>query len=214
MFAEEEMAAMEKLKLLAESCLAIHAINYESDNEVILAVDSSWMAVGYILSQIGDDGKRYPSRFGSITWNERDQRYSQAKLEFYGTFRALKDAQLYIVGVKKLVIEVDAKYIKGMINNPDIVLNWLAGILLFSFKLWHVPGKDHAAADGLSRRGRAEEDIMDEEDVDDWIDEANRFAIELLNWQRSHVQRAMECQDDLLDEAPYLPHDQVRMPRR
>jgi hypothetical protein len=26
---------------------------------------------------------------------------------------------IYIIGVKNLVIEVDAKYLKGMLNNPD-----------------------------------------------------------------------------------------------
>ena len=98
------------------------------------------MAVGYILSQQGEDGKIYPSRFGSITWNETEQRYSQAKLKLYGLFQALKAVKMYIVGLKNLVVEVDAKYIKGMINNPDSQLNttinrWIAGILLFDFKL-------------------------------------------------------------------------------
>jgi hypothetical protein len=27
---------------------------------------------------------------------------------------------IYIIGVKNLVVEVDAKYLKGMLNNPDI----------------------------------------------------------------------------------------------
>lgn len=61
--------------------------------------------------------------------------------------------------MKNFVIKVNAKYIKGMINNPDVQPNatinhWIAGILLpvFNFKLWHVAAKDHAPADGLSRR--------------------------------------------------------------
>ena len=186
-FGEDQVMAMQTLKHLAETCPAIRAINYDSDNEVILAVDSSWIAVGYVLSQMGDDKRRYPSRFGSITWNEREQRYSQAKIELYGLFRALKDVRLYIVGVKNLVVEVDAKYIKGMINNPDIIPNaaanrWLAGILLFNFTLRHVPGKDHAAADGLSRRRRSDNDPVDDGNIDDWIDSANCFAITVLNW--------------------------------
>ena len=45
-----------------------------------------------------------------------------------------------MIGVKKLVVEVHAKYIKGMLNNPDIQPNttinrWIAGILLFNFTL-------------------------------------------------------------------------------
>ena len=85
------------------------------------------------------------------------------------------------------MVEVDAKYIKGMINNPDIQPNatinrWIAGILLFDFKLRHVPGKDHAPADGLSRRAHTDDD---EEDIpdEDWIDKACAFAMECLNRQ-------------------------------
>ena len=185
---------MEKLKILVRDCPAVRALNYAVDNEVILAVDSSWMAVGYILSQVGDDKRRYPSRFGSITWNEREQRYSQAKIELYGLFRALKSVKLFIVGVRNLTVEVDAKYIKGMINNPDIqpsaaMNRWIAGILLFGFKLRHVPGKDHAPADGLSRRPRAPKDMDDDDDIDDWIDQSYSFAVSVMNWEATLIQK-------------------------
>ena len=66
--------------------------------------------VGYILLQIGANKKRYPSCFGSITFNDRESRYSQAKLELYGLFRALKATQLYTIGAKKFVVEMDAKF--------------------------------------------------------------------------------------------------------
>jgi hypothetical protein len=83
-FGGEHLLAMEKMKHFTKECPAIRAINYHSGNEVILAVNSSWMAVGFVLYQLGDDGRRYPSRFGSIMWNEREQKYSQAKIELYG----------------------------------------------------------------------------------------------------------------------------------
>lgn len=123
-------------------------------------MDTSYIAVGYILSQIGIDGKRY-----------------QAKLELFGLFRALKDCRIWIIGVKNLVVEVDAKYIKGMINNPDIQPNatinrWISAILLFDFRLRHVPGHAHGP-DGLSRRPSAPEDPRDNDDYEDWIDTAN-----------------------------------------
>jgi len=110
------------------------------------------MAVGFILSQKGEDGKRYPSRYGSITWSEVEQRYSQAKLELYSLFQALKAVKINIIGVKNFVVKVDTKYIKGMINNPDIqpsvtINRWIARILLFNFKLRHISAKDHALAD-------------------------------------------------------------------
>lgn len=200
-FGQEQLLSMEKLKMLAQTCPAIKPIDYASPNEVILAVDSSWMAVGYVLSQLGDDNRWYPSRFGSITWNEREQRYSQAKIELYGLFRTLKSIRVFIVGVQNLTVEVDAKYIKGMINNPDVqpsatINRWIAGILLFDFKLRHVPGKDHTPADGLSRRPRAPEDPDETDDHDDWIDTAYSFAVEYMNWE-SQGHRNLSTPEDI-----------------
>ena len=173
----DQLEAIAKLKELISTSSALKAIDYESDQPVILAVDSCMNGVGYILLQIGEDGKRYPSRFGSITFNERESRYSQAKLELYGLLRALKQTQLYTIGIKKFVVEMDAKFIKGMINNPtlhpnDAVNRWISAILLFDFKLVHVPADKHTGADGLSRRPRAPEDppSEDPEEIEDWID--------------------------------------------
>ena len=50
---------------------------------------------------------------------------------------------------------MDAQYVKGMLNNPDIqpntVMNrWIAAILLFDFSLIHIPADQHLGPDGLS----------------------------------------------------------------
>jgi len=167
--------AMERLQDLVVNAPGLRPIDYSSTNNVILAVDSSVIGVGYILSQIGDDNKRYPSRFGSITWNEVETRYSQAKLELHGLFRSLRAVRLHIYGVKSLVVEVDAKYIKGMLNNPDMQPNatinhWIAGVLLFNPRIVHVPATKHQGADGLSRRPFVEGDVDELDDADDWLD--------------------------------------------
>jgi hypothetical protein len=109
----EAQASMDALKDLLIKSPAIKQINYVSGRRVILSVDSSVRGMGYILVQLGEDGLEYPSRFGSITWNERESRYSQAKLELYGLFRVLKAARTYLIEIKDLLVRVDAKYIKG-----------------------------------------------------------------------------------------------------
>ncbi|KAJ8580938.1 hypothetical protein M405DRAFT_752561 [Rhizopogon salebrosus TDB-379] len=81
---------MDTLKQAVIQSPAIRPIDYKSSNPVILAVDSSYIACGWILLQLDDNLQRRPSRFGSITWNERESRYSQAKIELYGLFRALR----------------------------------------------------------------------------------------------------------------------------
>jgi hypothetical protein len=112
-FGTEEIASQEKLKAAIISSPAIRAIDYNSEQTVYLLVDTSYIAIGYVLAQQmpGSDTKRYPSRFGSMLLNEREANYSQPKLELYGLFCSLRTTRLYIIGVKKLVVEVDAKYI-------------------------------------------------------------------------------------------------------
>jgi hypothetical protein len=119
-FGAEQCEAMQILKDAVLSSPMLKHLDYVSEREVILAVDTSNIAIGFILLQVGEDGNCYPSQFGSIALTEVESRYSQAKLELYSLFRVLRD---FIFGVKNLTVEVDAKYIKGMINNPDLQPN-------------------------------------------------------------------------------------------
>src|SRR5882757_6291793 len=165
---------MEALKEAFLHSPALQPLEYESPCPVILAVNSCPIACGYILSQIGQDKIHYPSHFGSITFNDHKARYSQAKLELFGLFRTLKQTRVHIIGARNFIVEVDAKYIKGMLNHPDIqpnaVINrWISAILLFNFKLVHVPGDCHTGADGLSQCPHTHDDD-EEEDIEDWID--------------------------------------------
>jgi Integrase zinc binding domain len=64
--------------------------------------------------------------------------------------------QYWLLGCRRLVIETDALYIKGMLNNPGMGPNatinrWIEQILMFQFKLKHVKGATFPP-DGLSRR--------------------------------------------------------------
>jgi hypothetical protein len=183
-------------------------LDYKCDHEVILAVDTSVVAVGFILLQLGEDGKCYPNHFGSITLSEVESCYSQAKLELYGLFHALRAVRVYIFGITNLTVEVDAKYIKGMINNPDLQPNatinrWIMGILLFQFNLIHVPAAKHAGIDGLSRRPPAESDPEEDDDHEDWVDRAYSFGVILLNERMHQVDAAGTQITQTVHNAPY-----------
>ena len=89
----------------------------------------------------------------TITLNNRESHFSQPKLELYGLFQSLRALKLYLIGVRNLV-DVDARYIKGMLANPDLspsasINLWILSILTFHFDLVHVPGTMHGP-DGLS----------------------------------------------------------------
>ncbi|TFY76788.1 hypothetical protein EWM64_g7225 [Hericium alpestre] len=180
--------AVEQLKTAICSSPALRPIDYECEHEVFLSVDSSIVAVGWILSQVGTDEVCYPARFGSISWNDRESRYSQAKIELYGLFRALRALRIHIVGLKHFTVEMDAQYIRGMLNNPDIQPNaamnrWIAAVKLFDFKLVHVPASKFEGPDGMSRRRRTEEEEDEAEgDLEEWIDEKLCLGVWVLSW--------------------------------
>ena len=84
MWGLEQEEAMEDLKQAIITVPCLQPIDYCCDWMVILAVDSSCIATSFILLQLGANGKWYLSHFGSITWNNRESCYSQAKTEIYG----------------------------------------------------------------------------------------------------------------------------------
>ena len=163
---ELEQSSMDTLKSAILSSPAIRPLDYSSSNEVILAVDSSHIAVGYILSQVDDNAKRHPARFSPIMWNDRESRCSQAKLELYSLFRALRPVKVWIIGVKNFTVEVNTQYFKGMLNNPDIQPNasmncWLAGIQTFDFKLRHISASVRRSSPRTAKRPRTGLDWTD-----------------------------------------------------
>src|SRR5271170_5331815 len=152
---EKSMAELKEVLLQA---VPLGNIDYESDGAVVLAVDTSYMAVGFYIYQEDPTGKNKNIfvRFGSITMNEREARFSQPKRELFGLKRALEASEYLLIGCRKLIVETDAKYIHGMLNHPEMGPNatinrWIEKILMFHFELRHVAGKTFGP-DGLSRR--------------------------------------------------------------
>ena len=177
---ERRQEAFDTLKKLVSSAPALNPIDYSSDRAVVLSVDTSLHAVGMILSQLDEQGRKRPARYGSIPMNDRESRYSQPKLELYGLFRALRAYRIFLIGVKNLHVEVDAKYIKGMLNEPDLQPNaainrWIQGILMFDFTLIHVPATKHVGPDALSRRLLGPGETVPDGD-DEWLDEIALYA--------------------------------------
>ena len=177
--------AFDALKVKVTTAPALRSIDYESDNPIILSVDTSYIAVGMVLSQLDENGKRRPARYGSIILKNEETRYSQPKLELYGLHRALREWRIYLIGCKKLQVEMDAKYVKGMLEQPDLMPNapmnrWIQGIMLFDFELIHVPATRFKAPDGLSRRHPTPEEIEADgsDDYDDsWLDEIALLSV-------------------------------------
>jgi hypothetical protein len=99
----------------------------------------------------------------------------------YGLYRSFHALKLWLIGIRNLVVEVDPRYIKGMLSNPDLspgasINRWILAILTFHFILVHVPSTMHRP-DGLSQRRPQPGNIPDPDDegFDDWIDDLYGF---------------------------------------
>ena len=154
----EQDQSMADLKEALKNAVPLGNIDYENDGTVVLAVDTSYRAIGFYIYQESADTMKKKTfiKFGSITLNEREARFSQPKRELFGLKRALEASEYLLIGCRKLVVETDAKYIHGMLNHPEMGPNatinrWIEKILMFHFELRHVAGKTFGP-DGLSRR--------------------------------------------------------------
>ena len=169
---EEHDIAMQNLKEALENAVPLGNIDYDCDNSVVLAVDTSFKAVGYYIYQEGSSKKfkKVFVKFGSITLNDREAKYSQPKRELFGLKRALEVNEYLLIGCRKLIVETDAKYLKGMLNHPEMGPNatinrWIEKVLMYHFEIRHVAGKTFGP-DGLSRRPEQPGDEKYPEDED------------------------------------------------
>ena len=111
-FGQKQLDTMNDLKDVLLKSPALWLIDYKSEAPVILLVDTSYIAIGYLLSQcdLKNPRLRYYAKFGSITLNDRESRFSQPKLELYGLYQTLRVLKLLLIGIRTLVIEVDASF--------------------------------------------------------------------------------------------------------
>ena len=154
-------AQEESMRLIKEGvreAKAIRPLDYENGGTIVLAVDTSYIGVGFYIFQedLNDPKKVHYAKFGSKPLNEREARFSQPKRELFGLKEALRLNKKWLFGARRLVVETDAKYIKGMLQNPDMmptatINRWIDEILLYHFILRHKAGATFGP-DGLSRR--------------------------------------------------------------
>jgi hypothetical protein len=181
----EQEEAFAEIKECVQNCPALMPLRTEWPTPAVLAVDTSWKAVGYYIYQCDpDDAKRkYYAYFDSITLNEREARFSQPKRELYGLKRALEEMHFWFQGCRSLDVETDAQYIKGMLNSPGwgpnaTINRWIEDIRKYHFTLRHVSGSTFPA-DGLSRREASPDDPVKENRENEFNEEWGPIPFEM-----------------------------------
>ena len=183
----KQIESMRQVKEGVAAAQAIRPLDYENQGAIVLAVDSSYMGIGFYIYQedLHNPNKKYYAKFGSRCLNDREARFSQPKRELFGLKEALRMNKKWLFGARKLIVETDAKYIKGMLENPDMMPNatinrWIDEILLYHFTLRHKAGATFGP-DGLSRRPYQQSDPPFEPCSDDEEEEVEAPPFEVAD---------------------------------
>jgi hypothetical protein len=220
-----EVVSLKKLDIhmAKEASLTCEPGKY-NEGRLVLALDSSMIAVGFILYQVfrsNDAGLnpnpnltmkparwlsliKFPICYGSIALNSTESNYGQPKIELFGLFWALKALEHLVWGFNVLV-EMDASFLKAMANSPGLpnaaVTQWISYIQLFDLEFKHVSAENHKAPDGLSRCMHAAED-MDNMDPGEDCDHYSPFirSVQPVNLITPPLEAAIQlAQEEIAD---------------
>ncbi|KAI7945575.1 hypothetical protein MJO29_011963 [Puccinia striiformis f. sp. tritici] len=107
--------AFQKLKKIIGYDITLKKLDYSEDAGAIkLAVDSSFIAAGVVLSQ-EDKGLDRPVLYESVVFTPTESKYSQSKSELCGVAKILKKLQTQLWG-QHFELLIDAKSLIEMIN--------------------------------------------------------------------------------------------------
>ena len=99
---QDQVKAFDDLRKILTSELLLLYPNF--DKEFILQTNASIIAIGAVLSQIGDDGYEHPVAYCSRVLNKHEQNYSVTERECLAVIYAVKQFRVYVHGVHFQVV--------------------------------------------------------------------------------------------------------------
>jgi len=163
----EEQNAFDALKkrITSEPVLA-HA---KLDDQFKLEVDASGYAVGVVLLQRKEDGKKHPIGYYLAMLNEAQRNYDIYDLELLAIVMALKNWRPLLAGSPyKIIIYSDHLNLQYW-RLPQWISRRVAREVLelseYDFEIRHLPGRLNGRADALSRRPGYDQGENDNKDV-------------------------------------------------
>lgn len=207
----EQQTAQDNLKKAIKECFHTRNPKFPSTQPIVLSVDTSWRAVGYYIYQRDEENPKevHYVKFNSLLMDDRQQRYSQPKRELCGLRMVLEEETYLLTGCRNLVVETDAKYLFGMLNNPGRLPNatinrWVDYIRTnFHFELVHKKGKTFGP-DGLSRRPWYPGDPLERKFDDGSEDDGDDFELIKANPDDEDPLELEEFYDEIDNRTGYL----------
>jgi hypothetical protein len=128
----------------------------ELDKQFELEVDASGFAVGAVLLQRKEDGKRHPIAYFSKTLNEAQRNYDIADLELLAVVMSLDNWRSFLAGSPHKVIVYSDHQNLLYWKEPHKISRRVAREVLrlseYNIEIRHIKGTANGRADALSRR--------------------------------------------------------------
>jgi hypothetical protein len=141
----------------------------QMDKQFELKVDASGYAIGAVLMQRQEDGKRHSVGFYSATLNDAERNYDIYDLELLAVVKFLENWQTYLAGSPHKVIvftdHMNLQYWRDPHKISRRVARQVLRLAEYDIELRHIPGKTNGHTDALSRLPNYNQGGDDNEDV-------------------------------------------------
>ena len=165
-------------KLLCTAPVLTHP---DFSKEFILTTDASNEGVGYVLSQIGDDGNEHPLSYGGRSLRGGEPKYNTTELECLAIVEGLRANHIYLANKKfKLLTDHSAlQWLRSIKPTNGRLHRWAMCISSYQCDIVHKPGATNKVADALSRCSYPEQPATPADDFLEQISVQNLNSISL-----------------------------------
>ena len=162
---QQEAFEILKTRVTSEPVLA----HPELDKQFELEVDASGFAIGGVLLQKKDDGKKHPIAYYSSTLNAAERNYDIYDLELLAIVRSLDNWRPLLAGSPhKIIVHSDHQNLQYWREPQKISRRVAREVLMLSeydLEIRHLKGSANGRADALSRRPDYDQGSKDNEGV-------------------------------------------------
>ena len=162
-----QQEAMDNLKNKVTSAPVLR--NPELDKQFEVEVDASGYAIGAVLLQRKEDGKKHPITYYSATLNAAERNYDIYELEYLAIHHTCMHWRPFLAGSPhKVIIWSDHQnltYWKDPQKLSRRIARQRLDLMEFDIEIRHLPGRANGRADALSRRPDYDTGTHDNENV-------------------------------------------------
>ena len=196
MWGEPQRDSFNRVKgeLTASPVLAL----YDPNLETIVSADASSHGLGAVLLQRQNSGDLQPVAYISRAMTPTEKRYAQIEKEALAFTWACERLSDYLIGLR-FHIQTDHKPLVPLFSSKNLdelpvrIERFRMRMMQFLFTISHVPGKDLAIADTLSR-APASTPTADDESLQHEVTSYVKFVVEHLPATEQRLEEIRECQ--------------------